>query len=300
MQAVDRICSYIPYIGRPKELPHTRDFAIARVAAIAFAQLAVAGAVNLVITTYVAAPLSIAIATTFLTSMALNLAIELGKYACQRIGWIHTQDPSKGPSGTTIDNCAWYSQFSLVNVFGLSGPTIALHELGHYSVAKTLFNGAKPSIFVQPFQFGYTTFDNNATLSRLGRLIGLRNSTAILILGGVIATTLVATTAITASHFLKDSYPGLSRFLELYGYVQLLTDVLYGLMSALEPQAMASGDFCLLDGLTGIHPLMVVGTMVAIPTIVKVALPRLCPKPVPAKQSHWNSIKSRFAKVHRR
>ncbi|MDP1836058.1 MAG: hypothetical protein Q8K75_09065 [Chlamydiales bacterium] len=298
MQAVDRICNYIPYISRPKELPpHAHDLTIAKVAAIAFAQLAVAAAVNLVITTYVAAPLSIAIATTFLTSMALNLAVELGKYACQRLGWIKTQDPSKGPSKTTIDNCAWYSQFSLVNVFGLSGPTIALHELGHYSVAKTLFTGAKPSIFVQPFQGGYTTFDNNAGLSCLGRLIGLRNSTAILIMGGVIATTLVATTALAASHFLKESHPGLSRFLELYGYVQLLSDLIYGVISAMHPEAMAPGDFCLLDQLTGIHPLMVVGAMVATTTAVKVALPRLCPKPVPAKLTYWESIKSRMAKL---
>jgi hypothetical protein len=287
MEGISRAVAFLPWGKRENSpTPRQRDIEVARAAAEALGHIAVALSLNFAVTTFVAVPVSITLATSFLTSMILTLAIELGKYAYDRLGF--TSVMAKPIPPHVVENCKWYSKLSITNILGLSGPVIAAHETGHFLVAKTLYSGANPSIKIFPFQGGVTLYNTTAKLSTVGALAGARTSVGLLMMGGIIASVTVASTLFATAQLLKERSPALADALQMYGLVQLLADLLYGISSILDPMAMEAGDFCLFHRLSGIHPGWIVTAMLLIPLGVHKLAKKLCEKPMPKFQlENW-------------
>ena len=226
-----RLGQLLPITIKPQLAVTTKPTAV-EVALRALSELSVSLALTLAIDYFVGMPLSVACIAAMMLTCAAQIIWRLGCYLVSRWEGVSFQDLDSKAS--------WFAKFSVVNIFGLTGPSIAIHEMGHALMALTLFKGSRPHISVTPFEGGWTTF-KLAHLSRLGSLLGMRTSLALVMAGGLIASTVTAMVGMTLSHYLKDSYPTVSRFLELFAYVQLFNDILYGCLLYTSPSPRDRG-----------------------------------------------------------
>lgn len=249
------------------------DARVHQTALVAFTQLGASQLFTVGVCSYFAAlPVSIMLLQAAVFSQVLVLVWEVGLYIAARQGWLQDSRLLKqGLSSELERNCRQWSSLNVLNCIGLAGPNIAIHELGHYVSALLCFKGANPKIIIDPFRGGLTKVRSTKHLTALGTMLGRHNAELLMILGGVIASTAFAMAEFAAAHAYRKEAPRMSELLELHGVTQLANDFLYGVASLEDPAAMYGSDF-ILAWQKGVHPVLVLFFMVALPLLQRYLL----------------------------
>lgn len=142
------------------------------------------------------------------------------------------------------------------------------HEAGHAIAAIALYQNSKPKIVVNgPFNGGVTTFYPGA-LTKLGESVGRKNVELIVAGAGAGISILFSCISLVLSRKFRDSHPQLSRYFLSSAIAGVVHHVFYAISAFFTSKENLSHDFVRL-WTGGIHPIVSIITMVAIPLIVK-------------------------------
>lgn len=247
-----------------KTKPSALKTVIARIspaAARAFLELAAAFAVNTAIIVFFASPLGAPLSILGITPCLMSLmAMQIVK-----MGW-QIYSAQLGQADRWDTTFGHFARFSIVNGIGLGGLIPFIHEyLGHAVAAKALFKNPNIRVQVFPYRGGHTTYTVSKGLTKIGALLGKENSILFVTAAGMMASTLIAMFEFGVAYKIKDQYPLVSEYLTYHGIAQLLSDVVYGLTTFFSFHGNLSHDFMRLWNLGGIHPLIPITLMVALP-----------------------------------
>lgn len=249
----------IPQIPHIKENSH-KAFTIAKIAARTFLHLSLAIAVNFAVITFVAAPLSITLMTGIVLSTIATEIIYCAYEIYKRKNMVdNIQKSAQISSGIATA--------SIINAVGLSGPNILIHETGHALAAHATFQAAMPEISIAPFRGGATTYVISNGLTKLGKFLGRHEALLIVTAAGMAASTLFALFEFAIADRIKEVYPVISEYLTDHAIFQLLNEILYGLTAFIVSRAELSHDFICLWQCGGIHPLIPITFMIALPLL---------------------------------
>lgn len=172
-------------------------------------------------------------------------------------------------TGSTVvsDTGVHLARMSLMNVCGLAGPNIAIHEGGHALAALSLFRQAQPEIRISPFRGGQTSFVVSEGVSKLGKLFGEKGSLLFVGAAGMMASTIFAMIEFATAFAIQDQFPKISQFLTYHGISQLLNEIIYGITALIMHIPDLSHDFVRLWELGGIHPIIPIALMIALPLL---------------------------------
>lgn len=154
---------------------------------------------------------------------------------------------------------------TIVNLIGISKPNIYIHELGHATAALLCYQNPNVRIAATWFRGGRTTTTIGNGFTAFGKYLGEFHSKMLLDSGGLISSTTCAVTEFATAFAIRKKYPTLSNFLIYHGISQLANEILYGMRSLTASKFDLSNDFINLWQVWGIHPLIPVGLMVALP-----------------------------------
>lgn len=270
------ITNSLPYINN-WTLPSPIDFIskkanlspqsqkIVSIATKALKELVIAFAFNLTILAFTAAPvLSIPVLTSALIGALAGVIVSTAWdiYRNNKVKDANfKQQLSLELIAAKTDKVA---HLAIANAVGMSGPNIAIHEGGHALSAMAFFKNSKPSIEITPFVGGQTSYEISG-LTRLGRLIGEEKACLFTAAGGLLASTVFVMFEIACAHGLKDSYPTISECLNYHAMTQLMNEVIYGLTALFISHIDLAHDFVYLHQMGGIHPLVVIAVIIALP-----------------------------------
>ena len=155
------------------------------------------------------------------------------------------------------------------SVITANSSDIVIHELGHAAAAKALFANSSPSIVVNPFKGGYTSYYISG-LTELGKKIGFRSSDlAVTAAGAGLALTFSAV-LLTGSYAVETSHPELSKYLYFSSILNIANHAFYALSALWTPLTESGHDFVHLS-LHGISPILSAAGIIAIPVVIKLA-----------------------------
>ena len=142
-----------------------------------------------------------------------------------------------------------------------------VHEGGHYAAAIATFANSHPEIVLDGLTGGKTFLNLGRVLTSFGKFLGPANSMILICAGGALAAMVLATIAIIAGLKLREKHPEISKYMLVAGAFSIVQHVVVAL-SALtaNPLGGAGNDFLSLCYF-GIHPLVSVICLIAIPTI---------------------------------
>lgn len=225
-----------------------------RAARIAFFEISLAFAVNVGVMTFFAVPLTIGIMTNVLAGSIIggiiSTAIQIYRQRnCQNHAFSCTQTIARA---------------SLANTVSLAGPNIAIHEAGHAVTALSCFSGAKPEIVIHPFAGGSTSY-YISELTKFGSFLGKHRSLLLIAGAGMMASTVFAMFEFAAAHSVKDLYPTISEYMNDHAIFQILNEVVYGITAFFANKADLNHDFVKLWQIGGIHPLIPIALIIALP-----------------------------------
>lgn len=160
-------------------------------------------------------------------------------------------------------------QLALVNILNLTGPYFVIHEGGHALAALTLFRQASPEISFTPFRQGVTSFVVSSGLTQLGAHLGRRISLLAVAAAGIVCSTVVALIEFAISHHFQDKFPNLCHWLDLHAKAQILHDLLYCFSAFAASKMDPFHDLMALWQDGGIHPLVPIALMIALPLLQK-------------------------------
>jgi|GEM_PF-1287682 len=196
----------------------------------------------------------------------------LGGYCDLRLDEIQgIQDAEIAKERAFLEKARSFLKFACAYDFGTfyTGTAgVVVHESGHALTGLALTKGPI-HVTVDPFMGGATEgqFKN---LSSLGKLLGVNESEMALCGAGAAFTLIFSIGFIIAAHFLSESNPELSAYLNAMGLAGILTEVTYAL-SALFVTSLseaAGHDFVALWA-GGLHPIIPVVIMILVPLLVK-------------------------------
>jgi hypothetical protein len=238
---------------------------IVTIAAKAFKELAVSFALNIAILTFTAAPvLSIPVLTSALVGALVGVIISTA-WDIYRSHKIKESGLSEKLSlEITAAKTNKVARIAIANAVGMSGPNIAIHEAGHAFSSLAFFKNPHPKIQILPFSGGGTSYEING-VTRLGRLLGEEKALLFTAGGGILASTIFVMLEIACAHGLKESHPALSEWLNYHAISQLLNEVIYGATAFVVSRFDLSHDFVYLHQVGGIHPLVLIAAIIAIP-----------------------------------
>lgn len=144
---------------------------------------------------------------------------------------------------------------------GAAYPTVWLHEMGHALTANALYQGANPHITINPLQGGVTRW-TPGPLTELGQKLGPEHARAAVAAAGTVIDVGIATTSFAAGYMMRKKHPVAGAVLMGYAGMSMANTVMYA-ASALQA-ASAGNDFATFAAMTGIHPAITLGAMVAI------------------------------------
>lgn len=147
------------------------------------------------------------------------------------------------------------------------------HEAGHFIAIKLLYKTLKnPSIEVFPSTGGAIIRFTKIGLTRLGSFVGETTSNLLIAAAGTISSIFLSVIGFVIADCLKDKYPELSRYLNITGIIAIAQSAFYALSAfwASGPTAKFHDFVVLAAG--GIHPIISVIVIIAIPLLVKVGL----------------------------
>jgi hypothetical protein len=235
------------------------------VAGKAFLEISIVLAINCAVITFIAIPMTIPILTSALISgivtCAVKTALEL---------YLQRKDKEQRIK-ESVDNVQHLARISLIDTIGLAGPNIAIHEVGHAAAVLTCFRNPQPEIHILPFKGGMTGYTISNGLTRLGKFLGNHHSLMFVAAGGMLASTIFALFEFAIADKIKDIYPMISQFMNYHAILQLFGEVLYGITAFVASKTDLSHDFVHLWMTGGIHPLIPIALIIALP-LAEIAL----------------------------
>lgn len=169
------------------------------------------------------------------------------------------------------------SRTNLVNTAGLIYPNIWIHEAGHAVAAALCFKKPDIIMMVKPFTHGDTSFVTSNGLTTIGSYFGKYNAITLYRAGGLIGSTVFAMTEIAVAFFFKDKSPQVSLTLNCHAFSQIANDVLAGIAALISRGFNVRNDYLALWKIGGIHPVISMTLMVALPIILYCGLRQLSP-----------------------
>lgn len=169
---------------------------------------------------------------------------------------------------------------ALIEALGYLAPTsfgiitantsdILIHEAGHAIAAKAVFANSQPTIVVNPYEGGATSYYISG-LTELGKKIGFRNSDLAVTAAGAGLGLTVSAILLTGSYALAGSHPELSKYLFVSSLFNIANHAVYALSALWTPLTDSGHDFVHLS-LHGISPILSFAGIIAIPIVIKLA-----------------------------
>lgn len=162
------------------------------------------------------------------------------------------------------------ARFSMVNT-GLMKISLYMHELGHAAAAMLCFIQADPKIIVRGFE-GMTEYNISYGLTSFGEWLGEQPALLFAASGGLISTVIFAVGEFAAAHALQEKHPIISEILTYHGISQILYLTLYGFSAFRTSKSHLINDFIFLWVRGGIHPLVPIGLVIAVPLCTWMAI----------------------------
>lgn len=163
------------------------------------------------------------------------------------------------------------SRASMMNTLGWSGPNIYIHESGHVVAAITFFKNPRVQMWVRPFQGGSTTYTASNRLTRIGMLLGKQRAMLVTAAAGLVASTVFVMCELGVANRYRKTNPGLSQYLNLHAVTYIFNEVVYGMTAFLASKSDLGHDLVRLWRIGGVHPLIPIVAMIALP-LIQVAL----------------------------
>lgn len=242
----------------------SRAWEICRIAAKALAELAIALSLNLAVMAFFATPLTIPLFTSALAGAMVSVIV---KTAWDLYRSKKNPEQAQAPTPILDKAADTTAKLSLINTVGLAGPNVAIHEAGHAAAAMAFFKDAKPEIKIFPFRGGQTSYTISNGMTKLGKLLGERGAILFGAAAGMMASTIFAMIEFGAAFGLKEKYPRISEFMNIHAVCQLLNEVVYGATAFLASRFDFSHDFVYLWRAGGIHPLIPIALIIALPLL---------------------------------
>lgn len=124
---------------------------------------------------------------------------------------------------------------------------ILFHECGHALAYKALLQQSQISIKIFPFVGGETTcYSGNWNLSQWGKQIGRKASNFVISAAGPAANLLSALIFLGIAHYVRESHPTLSLYLNAIAIADIANQVFYALSAYISYFAMPGHDFIAL------------------------------------------------------
>lgn len=253
---------FFPLVKKVKELQAEIPAPVKK----AFAELAISLSLNFALLTFTATPLSIPIltVTALCTIVSLTAKIAL-EYALQK--------NKLKLSSRAVPIAQATGRLAIINAIGLSGINAFIHECGHAIAAKACFLKPNVRIKIWPFKGGQTSYAISYGLTRFGNFLGKNEAILFATAAGIGCSTLFAMGEFAAAFAVKDKFPEISLSLNCHAISQILNEVLYGISAFASSQAFNLGhDFIRLWKFGGIHPIIPIGLMIALPAAEIAAL----------------------------
>lgn len=169
-------------------------------------------------------------------------------------------------SATYIAN--WFCPGALATTEYLKGTGTLIHETGHYLAVKALYEKGNPTMSVVPFGDGVTKY-KISPLSGLGKCIGASGADNIVAGAGAGVVVLLSAIAIGVAHKYKKKNVYLSRSLLVGAITAIAHHVFYALSALGEVITKKTGHDFIRLWAGGVHPIISVIAIIAIPLIVK-------------------------------
>ncbi len=148
---------------------------------------------------------------------------------------------------------------------------VLIHEGGHALAASLLYQNARPTIEIFPLKGGVTTYWPRM-LSNLGLYFGSKKADLIISAAGPAAGILTATIDLGLAHCVRKKHPELHRYLVCTAAMNIFQHSIYALSAFFETNPFSGHDFFHLWKGGGIHPIVSVISMVALPLILRATL----------------------------
>jgi hypothetical protein len=192
---------------------------------------------------------------------ALVVAYEVAKYA---IRYYQNGICKQGLDASRLDFARQMAYLNFINGLGCAGVNILFHEMGHALFGMACFKNALPSIVIRPFRGGSTAL-RLGELTPFGAFLGAKQAMLLVIVGGILASFLVAMLDFALAKAWGDTRPQCALAVRLHGISQLFNEVIYGVNSLLDPRACATSDWIYAWNLAGFSPVLILFLLVAIP-----------------------------------
>lgn len=144
---------------------------------------------------------------------------------------------------------------------------IVTHEAGHTLAALALYRNPRPTLTVTPYQGGLTSYFPQH-LSTLGQKVGEKAANLIVTGAGAGISLIFSTIALAFSRKYRESHPEASRYLLATAITNIAAHIFYALSAFWTSKKDLAHDFISLWA-GGIHPIVSIIAMVAIPLIVR-------------------------------
>ncbi len=157
------------------------------------------------------------------------------------------------------------TQAILVNTIALPFNTY-VHEWGHKAAALSTFINSAPKILFK-WGEGKTTYAISYGLTPFGTFLGKQNALLFITAAGLYAPTIGTISSFALSHILVNSHPLFSNILTDIGFSQLGQILAYGLPTLMQKGVSwdLENDFIKLWHVGGVHPLVMMACLLAIP-----------------------------------
>ena len=133
-------------------------------------------------------------------------------------------------------------------------------------MALACFQKANPVITIAPFKNCMTDYAISYGTTAFGSALGRQAALVLIAASGIIATTATVMLALAAANQLKKNYPFVAKCLTYQAIGHLLIDLDYGRKAFNDNRSNLANDFIYMWQYGGIHPLVPLSLMVALPT----------------------------------
>lgn len=284
MATIQTINPYRQIYRGPTEVDkrQERNQLIKAVALTALKELAVALLFAGVTIIFAANPLTIsmiiisAVVVTVLNAAMRSLYAH-AKYQAFLVHHLHATDPTRIAAEKKAGKLETFTDYFCPISFALfDGSTrdIVTHEGGHALTSMLVYKNPNPSITIYSEKLvsssGVTRFYPQK-LSSLGQKLGQRNASTVVGAAGAAFSLTFSIGSIILSHKLKHSHPKLSRYFLASAITSIAHHALYALSALWASRKDLGHDFVRLWA-GGIHPIVSLITIIALPLIVKAGL----------------------------
>ena len=237
-------------------------------------ELAVSLAFTVATCFFVATP--IGMATLFIcaiAAIAINILLRsIGAFSLYNLFLLKHNNSTSAQEKKQLYNNLYIYQFFAPLTFSLlvdsQTRSLLVHEGGHALATKILVKNPRPHITINPGEGGVTSYRLGA-LTKIGEFFGRANAKLIIAGAGTALSITTATLGLATSFALRKTNPELSRYLNIMAIDSVAEHVFYALSALWTATTQKGHDFIqLMAG--GVHPVVSVVAIVALPLIVRI------------------------------